>query len=58
MELEGTEYTLSAESIYRHAYSPAGRRSGLPRNTSLDGYTDADITDVIWNLSFHTACPR
>jgi IS30 family transposase len=31
MELEGTEYILSAESIYRHAYSPAGRRAGLPR---------------------------
>src|SRR5512132_4628146 len=31
MEHEGTEYILSAESIYRHAYSPAGRRAGLPR---------------------------
>ena len=31
MELEGTEYILSVESIYRHAYSPAGRRAGLPR---------------------------
>src|SRR5512132_3345840 len=31
MELEGTEYILSAESIYRNAYSPAGRRVGLHR---------------------------
>jgi transposase, IS30 family len=31
MEFEETEYALSAESIYRHAYSPAGRRAGLPR---------------------------
>jgi IS30 family transposase len=31
MELEGSEHTLSAESIYRHAYSPAGRRAGLLR---------------------------
>ena len=31
MELEGSEYAISAESIYRHAYSPAGRRAGLPR---------------------------
>jgi transposase, IS30 family len=30
-ELDGTEHTISAESIYRHAYSPAGRRAGLPR---------------------------
>jgi hypothetical protein len=30
-ELEGSEQTISAESIYRHAYSPAGRRAGLPR---------------------------
>src|SRR5690242_1296931 len=25
MELDGSEHTVSAESIYRHAYSPAGR---------------------------------
>ena len=25
------EHAISAESIYRHAYSPAGRRAGLPR---------------------------
>src|SRR5512134_385694 len=25
------EEALSAESIYRHAYSPVGRRAGLPR---------------------------
>jgi IS30 family transposase len=31
MDLDGSEHTLSAESIYRHAYSPAGRRAGLPR---------------------------
>ena len=31
LELEGSDHTLSAESIYRHAYSPAGRRAGLPR---------------------------
>ena len=31
MELEGSECAISAESIYRHAYSPAGRRAGLPR---------------------------
>src|SRR5512143_945067 len=31
MELEGPEYPLSAESIYRHVYGPAGRRAGLPR---------------------------
>jgi IS30 family transposase len=31
MELEGSEHAISAESIYRHAYSPAGRRAGLPR---------------------------
>src|SRR5512138_3687849 len=31
MELEGPEYTVSVETIYRHAYSPAGRRAGLPR---------------------------
>jgi IS30 family transposase len=28
MEQEGAEHRLSAESIYRHAYSPAGRRAG------------------------------
>src|SRR5512132_1694850 len=26
-------------------------RRDLPRNTNLDGYTDADITDVVWNLN-------
>jgi IS30 family transposase len=31
MELEGSERAVSAESIHRHACSPAGRRSGLPR---------------------------
>jgi transposase, IS30 family len=31
MELEGSEHTISAESIYRHVYSPGGRRAGLPR---------------------------
>lgn len=31
MELEGMEHKVSAESIYRHVFSPAGRRVGLPR---------------------------
>jgi IS30 family transposase len=31
MELDGPEHAISAESIYRHAYSPAGRGAGLPR---------------------------
>ena len=31
MELENTEHGVSAESIYRHVYSPIGRRTGLPR---------------------------
>ena len=31
MELEGAKSRVSAESIYRHAYSPAGRGAGLPR---------------------------
>jgi IS30 family transposase len=31
MEQEGSEHTISAESIYRHVYSPNGRRAGLPR---------------------------
>jgi len=31
MEREGLEHGVCAESIYRHVYSPAGRRSGLPR---------------------------
>ncbi len=31
MEQEGSDYTVSVESIYRHAYSRAGRRTGLPR---------------------------
>jgi IS30 family transposase len=31
MELDGSEHRLSAESIYRHVYSAAGRRAGLHR---------------------------
>jgi IS30 family transposase len=31
MELDGPEHAISAASIYRHVYSPAGRRAGLPR---------------------------
>ncbi|HSF94821.1 MAG TPA: helix-turn-helix domain-containing protein, partial [Thermohalobaculum sp.] len=31
MELEGLDHSVCAESIYRHAYSPTGRRAGLPR---------------------------
>ena len=31
MELDGSQRRISAETIYRHAYSPAGRRAGLPR---------------------------
>ena len=31
MELDGSEHRVSAESIYRHAYSPVGRQAGLPR---------------------------
>ena len=31
MELEQSEHRVSAESIYRHAYSPVGRQAGLPR---------------------------
>ena len=31
MEIDGSEHRVSAESIYRHAYSPAGRQAGLPR---------------------------
>ena len=31
MELDGSEHRVSPESIYRHAYSPAGRCAGLPR---------------------------
>ncbi len=31
MELEEVEHGVSAESIYRHVYSPAGRRARLPR---------------------------
>ncbi len=31
MELETMDDTVSAESIYRYVYSPAGRRAGLPR---------------------------
>ena len=30
MEQEGSDHTISVESIYRHAYSRAGRRMGLP----------------------------
>jgi transposase, IS30 family len=30
MALDGSEHAISPESIYRHAYSPAGRRAGLP----------------------------
>lgn len=31
MELDSMNDTISAESIYRYVYSPAGRRAGLPR---------------------------
>lgn len=31
MGREGSEHAISAESIYRYAYSPCGRRAGLPR---------------------------
>lgn len=31
MEREGLAHRVSAESIYRHVYSRAGRRAGLPR---------------------------
>ena len=31
MELENAEHGVSAECIYRHVYSPVGRRTGLPR---------------------------
>ena len=31
MELEDVEHRTSIESIYRHVYSPEGRRAGLPR---------------------------
>ena len=31
MELEGMDHKTSVESIYRHVYSPEGRRTGLPR---------------------------
>jgi transposase, IS30 family len=31
MELDGSEHRVSAESIYRHAYSRVGRGAGLPR---------------------------
>jgi IS30 family transposase len=31
MELDTMNNTVSAESIYRYVYSPAGRRAGLPR---------------------------
>lgn len=32
MELEGAEHRLSPESIYRHVWSPEGRKAGLPRH--------------------------
>lgn len=31
MELDGVEHSVSTESIYRHIFSPAGRREGLPK---------------------------
>jgi IS30 family transposase len=31
MELDEVDHTVSTESIYRYVYSPAGRRTGLPR---------------------------
>jgi IS30 family transposase len=31
MEREGSGHVIIIEPIYRHAYSPAGRRAGLPR---------------------------
>jgi IS30 family transposase len=31
MELDGVEHSVCAESIYRHIFSPAGRREGLPK---------------------------
>lgn len=31
MELEGVEHGVCTESIYRHVFSPAGRRAGLPK---------------------------
>jgi IS30 family transposase len=31
MELDGEEHSVCAESIYRHIFSPAGRRDGLPK---------------------------
>ena len=31
MELEGVEHAVCTESIYRHVFSPAGRRAGLPK---------------------------
>ena len=31
MEIDGAEHRVSAESIYRHAYSSAGRGAGRPR---------------------------
>ena len=43
MELEGSEHAISAESIYRHAYSPAGRKlrgcPGCSRSASQTGPT-------------------
>jgi len=31
MELEGVEHGVCTESIYRHIFSPTGRRAGLPK---------------------------
>jgi len=31
MELDSVAGAVSAETIYRHVYGPAGRRAGLPR---------------------------
>jgi IS30 family transposase len=31
MELDGEDYVISTESIYRHVFSPTGRRDGLPK---------------------------
>jgi IS30 family transposase len=31
MELEGVEHGVCTESIYRHVFSPTGRRAGLPK---------------------------
>jgi len=31
MERDGEDHSVSTESIYRHVFSPAGRRDGLPK---------------------------